>query len=197
MNYLKIMKERRSIYHISEEISIDEEDVIKMVEEAILHSPTGFNMQSGKAVVLMNEEHKQLWDIVMETLRKIVPAESFSSTEDKINAFKAGKGTVLFFDDQEIIDDFSNQFALYKDNFPIFAAHGMGILQGNVWYQFTEAGIGASLQHYNPLIDEEVKKRWNIPDSWKLTAQMPFGKIESGAGDKQFNDIENRIKIFR
>lgn len=197
MNYLEIMKERRSIYHISEQISISEEQVIKMVEDAILHSPTGFNMQSGKAVVLMNDEHRKLWDIVMETLRKIVPNDSFRSTEAKINAFKAGKGTVLFFDDQVIIDDFSNQFALYKENFPVFAAHAMGILQANIWYQFTEAEIGASLQHYNPLIDEEVKRVWNIPDSWKLTAQMPFGKIESGAEDKQFNDLKDRIKIFR
>ncbi|NFV72581.1 nitroreductase, partial [Clostridium botulinum] len=37
-------------------------------------------------------------------------------------------------------------------------------------------GFGASLQHYNELIEEDVKKEWNIPNNWKLIAQMPFGK---------------------
>ena len=38
-----------------------------------------------------------------------------------------------------------------------------------------DAGMGASLQHYNPLIDDEVRKAWNLPGDWKLVAQMPFG----------------------
>ena len=35
--------------------------------------------------------------------------------------------------------------------------------------------MGASLQHYNPLIDDEVRRVWNLSDDWKLIAQMPFG----------------------
>ena len=37
-----------------------------------------------------------------------------------------------------------------------------------------DAGMGASLQHYNPLSDDEVRKAWNLPGDWKLVAQMPF-----------------------
>ena len=35
--------------------------------------------------------------------------------------------------------------------------------------------FGASLQHYNPLIDEAVAKQWHINPNWKLIAEMPFG----------------------
>ena len=41
--------------------------------------------------------------------------------------------------------------------------------------------IGASLQHYNPLIDNEVREHWGLPGQWQLIAQMPFGiPAESG-----------------
>ena len=37
--------------------------------------------------------------------------------------------------------------------------------------------IGASLQHYNPLIDNIIKKEFQINKDWKFIAQMPFGEI--------------------
>lgn len=53
------------------------------------------------------------------------------------------------------------------------------MLQLFVWTALENEGLDASLQHYNPIIDEEVKKQWNIPESWKLIVQMPFGKPAS------------------
>jgi predicted oxidoreductase (fatty acid repression mutant protein) len=58
-------------------------------------------------------------------------------------------------------------------------------------------GLGASLQHYNPIIDEAVKKQWNLPADWELIAQMPFGKPTAAAGEKQFLPLEDRVKIFK
>jgi predicted oxidoreductase (fatty acid repression mutant protein) len=52
------------------------------------------------------------------------------------------------------------------------------------------------LQHYNPLIDEKVKKTWNLPASWKLIAQMPFGKPTDQPGEKEFQPLEERVKFF-
>ena len=54
-----------------------------------------------------------------------------------------------------------------------------------------------TLQHYQPLVDDEVKKEWNIPDFWKLVAQMPFGVPSTPAGEKQFAPIEGRVKVYR
>lgn len=61
--------------------------------------------------------------------------------------------------------------------------------QNNIWTALSQANIGANLQHYNPLIDDKIKELFSIPDTWKLTAQMPFGSIE-------ISQMKNILKIF-
>lgn len=165
------------------------------MEHAIIHAPTAFNSQSGRVLLLLGKSHDKLWDITMEALRKVVPAENFSSTEAKINSFKAGYGTVVFFEDQNVIKTLQGKFELYKNNFPIWSEQATGILQYLVWTGFSVEGIGASLQHYTELIEEEVKKQFDIPTNWKMTAQMPFGSIEAAAGEKDYMDLSNRLLI--
>lgn len=196
-SFLEAVKERRSIYAISKESTVSDAQITEIVEQAVLHSPTSFNSQSSRAVVLLGEQHDKLWDITTETLRKIVPAEQFEGTAQKLAAFKAGYGSVLFFEDQAIVKNLQERFALYAENFPVWANQSSGILQFVVWTALTEAGLGASLQHYNPLIDEEVKEAWGIPQEWKLIAQMPFGKPVAPAGEKQFLPVEDRVKVFK
>lgn len=195
--FWEAVKERRSIYALSKESPVSDARIQEIVEGAVLHSPTSFNSQSSRAVVLLGEQHDKLWDITTETLRKIVPAEQFEGTAQKLASFKAGYGSVLFFEDQAVVKSLQEKFALYADNFPVWANQSSGILQYVVWTAFAEEGLGASLQHYNPLIDDEVQQAFNIPAEWKLIAQMPFGKIASPAGEKEFAPIEDRVKVLK
>lgn len=71
------------------------------------------------------------------------------------------------------------------------------MLQYVIWTALEIEGLGANLQHYNPIIDDEVKQEWNVPSNWKLIAQMPFGKKVAEAGDKDFMPLEERIKVFK
>ena len=66
-----------------------------------------------------------------------------------------------------------------------------------IWTVLEAEGLGVNLQHYNPLIDERVKAEWELPESWKLIAQMPFGKPSVAAGEKKFNPVQERIKVFK
>ena len=191
------LKERRSIYAISKESVVSEERILEVVNDAVKYAPTAFNSQSGNVVVLLGEQHNKVWDITKETLRKIVPANSFSQTEDKINSFRNGFGTILFFEDQSIVESLQKQFALYKDNFPVWSLQSSGMLQYIIWTSLELEGFGASLQHYNPLIDEDVRKEWGIPNNWKLLGQMPFGKPTAPAGDKEFKPFDERVKVFK
>ncbi|MDT3947450.1 nitroreductase family protein, partial [Staphylococcus aureus] len=43
--------------------------------------------------------------------------------------------------------------------------------------------------------DEMTSNEFNIPKSWKLIAQMPFGDIREAAGEKTFNPVEDRFVI--
>lgn len=196
-NFYDAIKERRSIYAISKESPISDERIKEIVEDIVKHVPSAFNSQTTRTVILLGEYHDKLWDITMEALRKIVPASDFASTEGKINSFKGGYGTVLFFEDFAVVESLQQQFELYKDNFPVWAVQTSGMMQFSVWTAFATEGLGASLQHYTELIDAGVKKEFNIPSTWKMMAQMPFGKIVAGAGEKAFNPIEDRVKVLK
>ncbi|WP_300380498.1 nitroreductase family protein [Clostridium sp.] len=193
--FYNAVEERRSIYAIGKDINLSEDKIVGLIEHAVLHAPTAFNSQTGRVLVLFGASHDKLWNITMESLRKVVPASSFSSTEDKINSFKAGYGTVVYFEDQDTIKNLQGKFDLYKDNFPVWSEQGTGILQYIIWTSLSIEGIGASLQHYTELIEKDFRKEFNIPSSWKMTAQMPFGSIEASAGDKEFMDLKDRLRI--
>lgn len=195
-NFLQSIKKRRSVYEITNSSPITDEEIIQIINEAVKFTPSAFNSQSARVVVLFNSHHEKLWDITTEILREVVPAEAFGSTEQKMKQFKNGYGTILFFEDQNIIEKLQKDYPLYKDNFPIWSEESSGMLQLVIWTALNDNGLGASLQHYNPLIDEEVKKTWDIDTSWKLIAQMPFGKPIGKDSEKSFLPLEGRIKIF-
>ena len=194
--FKQAVENRRTVYAIGKDVGASREDIKNIVEYAVKYVPSAFNSQSGRVVVLFGEHHDKVWEITREELRKIVPESAFASTNDKINSFKNGFGTILFFEDQSIVKGLQEQFALYKDNFPIWSLEASGMLQFAVWTALYDIGLGASLQHYNPLIDDGVRKEWNIPEDWKLLAQMPFGNIVAAPGAKEFTPLADRIKVF-
>ena len=196
MSFLDQIKQRRTIYAIGKNVALDNAQIENIIKEAVKHSPSSFNSQTSRVVTLFGQSHEQFWTIVLETLRKIVPADAFQGTQDKINSFKAGYATVLFYEDQDVVKGLQEQFALYADNFPIWSEHSTAIAQFAVWTALAEQNIGASLQHYNPIVDEEVAATFDIPANWKLRAQLVLGSIEAPAGDKTFIDDATRFKTF-
>jgi Predicted oxidoreductase related to nitroreductase len=198
LNFKEALQNRRTYYTISNKSLISDKEIEDIVKFAVTHVPSSFNSQSTRVVLLLGENHKKLWEIIKETLRKIVPAEAFKSTEDKIDgSFAAGYGTVLYFEDQSVVKGLQDAFPAYSDNFPVWSNHTSAMHQLAIWTMLEEAGFGASLQHYNPLIDEEVAKTWNLPSTWKLVAEMPFGVPTQGPGEKSFQPIDERVKVFR
>lgn len=196
MSFLNQIKQRRSIYAIGKNINVDNAKIEEVIKEAVKHSPSSFNSQTSRVVTLFGQSHDKFWDIVLETLRKIVPEGAFEGTSNKIASFKAGHATVLFYEDQDVVKGLQEQFALYADNFPVWSEHSSAIAQFAVWTALAEHNIGASLQHYNPIVDDEVAATFDIPANWKLRAQLVLGSIEAGAGDKTFIDDSVRFKTF-
>ncbi|MEQ1454240.1 nitroreductase family protein [Acinetobacter seifertii] len=196
VSFLELIKNRRSIYAIGNNLSQTNDEIEKLIQEAIRHSPSAFNSQSSRAVILFGESHHKFWNMVLDVLKSIIPPEAVSGTEQKIQSFAAGTGTVLFYEDQNVIKSLQEQFETYADNFPIWSEHSTAIAQFAVWNVLAEKSIGASLQHYNPIIDEKINTAFNIPAEWKLRAQLVFGSIEGNAGEKAFIDDSSRFKTF-
>ena len=129
----QLVENRRSYYAIDKSSPISDQEIRDIIEHAVKYVPSAFNSQSARVVLLLGENHDKLWEITRETLRKIVPADSFSSTDDKINGFKNGYGTILFFEDEEVIEGLQEQFSLYKESFPVWSLQSSGMLQYTVW----------------------------------------------------------------
>lgn len=197
MSFIQEIEKRRTIYAIGSNVQHSNEELEVLIKKAIRLSPSAFNSQSSRAVILFDDSHKKFWEIVRETLRQIVPESAFEGTNNKISSFSAGKGTVLFYEDQDIVKGLQEQFAAYADNFPIWSEHSSAIAQFAVWTALSEVNVGASLQHYNPIADAETAKAFGVPETWKLRAQLVFGSIEAPAGEKEFMEDDARFKTFK
>lgn len=187
---------RRSVYALNKNLPLTNQEVTDIVEHAVLHTPSSFNSQSTRMVVLFGTEHEKLWELAENALRVVVPAERFEPTAQKMAMFKAAAGTVLFFEDKKVIRGLQEQFPSYADNFPVWGEHANAMNQYAVWTTLAAAGIGANLQHYNPLINDAVVKEWEIPEDWKLVAQMVFGGVATPAAEKSFISVNERVKVF-
>ena len=197
-SFEEAMNHRRSYYTIGSDSPVLDEEVVHAIRQAVKNVPSAFNSQSTRIVLLLGKEHKKLWDIVKETLKELISPEAFAQTEAKIdNCFASGHGTIMYFEDTSAVKKLQEAFPAYQDRFPTWSQHTSAMHQFALWTMLEDLGLGASLQHYNPLIDREVRRVWNLPEEWELIAEMPFGIPTGEPGAKEFQDLSQRIKIFR
>ncbi len=195
--FLDAIKQRRTFYSLSNKSPVEKKVIEDLIKDSLKYAPSAFNSQSARAVFLTGEQHQKLWDLTKAELKKIVPAEAFVQTEAKINgAFQAGYGTILIFEDESVVESLQKTYPMYAEAFPKFSLQSSGMFQIVVWTALEQLGFGASLQHYNPVIDEAVAKEWSIPKTWKLVAQMPFGMPAAVPGEKTFLSLDERFKVF-
>ncbi|MDR2975955.1 MAG: nitroreductase family protein [Streptococcaceae bacterium] len=201
MTFIETLKNRRSIYALGK--NIDGEKAIAAIKEATRLSPTAFNSQSGRILVVTEDAQDKLWNSIvagdLEATMKEQGAteEAIANTKEKLAGFGKAYGTVLIYEDQDTIKDLQEKFDFYAENFPVWSEQGTGIVTMNIWGALTEEGIGANLQHYNPVIDADVAKAFDIPANWKLRGQLVFGSIEAPAADKEFISDDVRFKVAK
>ncbi|KFZ11409.1 hypothetical protein V501_04789 [Pseudogymnoascus sp. VKM F-4519 (FW-2642)] len=195
-DYLAAVKARRTYYSLKKESPIDDSKIQEIISQAILDAPSAFNSQSSRVIILLKDEHDKLWDIAKSALKAVVPADQYPATEKKLSNFQGAYGTVLFFVARSIVKGMQDKYALYADKFPVWATHSDGMAQHIIWTALETEGLGANLQHYNPLIDAGIQKAWNVPEDWEHSAQLVFGTPTRPAGDKQFGELSERLKVY-
>lgn len=188
MSITKALEQRRSYYSINKQLPVGRELVAETVRKITALVPDAFDMKSSRVVLVMGEKQDMLWDAIYDVFGGKVPRK-------KIDSFKAGAGTVLYGYDSGVVAEFQGQFPLYAQNFPDWARQASGMLQLSIWSALRELGIGASLQHYNPVIDEKIRALFDLPSSYVLVAQMPFGGIGAEPEAKEKEDIEKRVRV--
>lgn len=194
-SFEEVMKKRRSIRTLEKDSHITRETVEKALELARF-APSAYNAQTSRMVVLMDREHEKFWNIAEKELRLVTPPDAFARTQKKLDGFRGGNGTVLFYEDTAETEKLKQNFPLYADKFDAWAQHNNAILEYAVWLVFTEEKIASSLQHYNPLVDADTAKEWDIPESWVLVAQMPFGRAAEEPDLRTFKPLDEIVKFY-
>ena len=95
--FLDLITKRRTIYAIGKKVEHSPEFLTALIQTATKQSPSSFNSQSSRAVILFNAEHEKFWTFVAEKLKSYAKDEkSAAKTTAKMASFAAGVGTVLF-----------------------------------------------------------------------------------------------------
>lgn len=194
--FVSAISARHSQYALTDAAALSDSEIIDLIRSVAGEVPSAFNAQPQRAVVLFGEDHHRLWAIVHDALRAVVKDDTaFAATEQKIAGFDAAHGTILYFDDTTVTTNLQERFPSYAANFPVWAQQANGMLQFAVWSALAEAGIGANVQHYNPLIDDAVRDAFGIPADWKLIAQMPFGEVTAPAGEREHMPLDEQVQV--
>lgn len=94
-SFAEAVQERRSYYQLNKESPISDTQLEEIVKDAVLHTPSSFNSQSTRLVVLLHAEHDKFWEITKEVLKPNIPdAQQLATTVKKLDGFKAAYGTV-------------------------------------------------------------------------------------------------------
>lgn len=92
---LKLLLKRRTTHYLGKDQELDKQVVIKILRETLLVSPSFFNAQTTRIVLLLDEENEKLWELVKECLEKHTKERSLApDTVEKLNGFKQANGTV-------------------------------------------------------------------------------------------------------
>lgn len=188
---------RRSVYALGNTRVVPDLCLEDTLKDCLKNCPTPFNAQSARLVLLLNKYHSDFWNLVAEKVLAVAASDKKEAAKQKINSFKSAYGTILYFEDLDVLAQNQKQFPLYQQNMRDWTLEANGMLQYMLWQALAENEIGASLQHYNELIEKDTLKMLNLPENWKMIAQMPFGSIEKTPPEKTFLPLDTRLKIFK
>ena len=196
-SFLQAVQNRRTIYHLSNKKILSDDALLKLVRQAVREAPSSFNVQSSRVVVLFGKQHQNYWlKIVPDALRAVSGEAAVQASMEKLKGFAAGSGTVLFFEDENLIKGQQEAFLAYAVNFPVWAKHASGMAQVYTWTLLEAEGYGANLQHYGNLTAETLKKLYNLPETYELQSEMVFGYPETPAGEKEYMPDHERVIAY-
>ena len=165
-NIENLLRLRRSRYGLDAFVGVAQDRVEELVRETLMYVPSAFNSQSTRIVLLRGMAHRRFWDKVCERIREIVSEEAFEKSRRKIErGFASGAGTLLFYEDDAVVDELKRAFPLYAGDIPTYSQHTSAMHQMVLWLLLTGEGLGASLQHYDALVAE--RKALLVSDAWR------------------------------
>ncbi|ETN38113.1 uncharacterized protein HMPREF1541_07737 [Cyphellophora europaea CBS 101466] len=198
--FLEAIAARRTIYTISpENLPVPTSRVQEIITQVIKHTPSPYNAQTARAVIIFDDNHRKYFDAVESGLEKILPPEVWSVLSGSIKSFRSGgAGTVLWFEDEEAIEKLTTTHPAIAPFAESWSDQSNGMHQINAWTALEAEGLGASLQHHHfaPDVMSYYHDALKVPKTWKPKAQLVFGTPTAPAGDKAFEPIEGKRLVL-
>lgn len=98
--YLEAVKHRRTVYGLTDNVSVSDDRIVEIVNEVIQTCPSPWNMQSTRILVTLGKENKRLWNTVIAGAKPFVleqqGEEDWNRYEDRFKSFQAAYGTVRY-----------------------------------------------------------------------------------------------------
>jgi nitroreductase len=191
---MDVIEKRRSNYDLGNNLEISKKDLINLLRKIVYYAPSPFNIQSSKIVLLNKKSHHLLWTTVVEEfLKKNNNGDLLDSDKARIKREEKAYGTILFYKDEQIIENFKKDLEDYeKNNLDEWCTQESAMLQMNIWNELRLRNIGAHIVHFDN-IDEEVSVAFDIDKKYKLVAMIVFGNINQEAAVKPKKDIDKRF----
>lgn len=194
--FVELVEKRRSIYALGTDSKYSKKEITDRIREVVKQVPSAFNSQTTRVVVLFDEANTKFWNHIYDVQKDVLKGEIWDMMSGIMTGAKDGIGTVLFFEDMDAVKEMPAQGVreeAYKQNNNANAQYA-------VWLALAEMDLGASLQHFNvgyeQGFDKVTKEMFNLPESYEMLAQMPFGSVEQQAGEKEHIDVDVQVKVF-
>ncbi|KAF4465177.1 nitroreductase HBN1 [Fusarium albosuccineum] len=194
--FLSEIKNRRTCYSLEAKSPVSDARIVEIAREVVKHTPSSFNCQSSRLVVLLRDEHVKFWEIAKQCFKATMQEAVYQEYEKKLSQRQAGYGTILLFEDLDVIREYQVKFPRFTWHLLQFSEHNHAMQAFNLWTALALEGFGCNLQHINPTIDQRIIGQWNISPQWSLKAQLVFGTPTGEPGhDKAFLPTEDRIFV--
>lgn len=92
--YLEQIKSRRTVYSLEASSPTSDDRIIEIAREVILHSPSSFNCQATRMVLLLKTEHIRFWDLAKECFKATMQTDVYEEYEKKLLQRQEAYGTV-------------------------------------------------------------------------------------------------------
>lgn len=188
---------RHSQYDLNNSLPAGIDEVEELLGSILLTTPSAFNSQPVRMVLLTGAAHRRHWDLIKSLLIAKIGEEKYADgTADKIQGFRNATGTVLFFDDEEVTRSLQERFPAYAHNFPLWAEQVQGSHQYAAWLGLVGLGFGANLQHYTGLDDDRVREDAGVSAEYRFIAELVFGGMNSDTGEiKEKEPLSKTLRV--
>lgn len=93
-NFLTEIRTRRTCYSVEAKSPISDARIVEIAREVVKHSPSSFNCQSTRLVILLRDEHVRFWEMAKECFEATMQQDIYGGYEKKLLRRQEAYGTV-------------------------------------------------------------------------------------------------------